>query len=224
MSEVLKVEEPGSPQRAISRAVSILESGGIVAFPTESFYGLGARATDEAALQRLILVKKRDPAVPILILISSLDDLATYAASIPRKALELGMRFWPGGLTLVLEASPGLSSLLTAGTGKIGIRIPGHPLAHALSRALDAPITGTSANISGRPPCTGADQVVECFGEQIDLILDGGTTEGTRPSTVLDVTTTPPLLIREGIIKAEDIIESEIYGDIRVSTQQEEHR
>jgi L-threonylcarbamoyladenylate synthase len=222
MSKVVNVEKAGFAQRAITRAVSIIEAGGLVAFPTETFYGLGAGATNESALRRLFLVKKRDPGVPILILISSMEELSEYAASIPREALELGWKFWPGGLTMVLEASPRVSSLLTAGTGKIGIRISGHPLARALTLALDVPITGTSANISGRPPCTSADQVVECLGSHIDLILDGGITKGTPPSTVLDVTSSPPLLIREGIIKAEEIIDSGIYEEIRVSAQQED--
>lgn len=224
MSEVVTVEDASFLQRAVQRAVSVIETGGMVAFPTESFYGLGVGATNESALERLFLVKKRDPAVPVLILISSLEELSEYAASIPREALELGRRFWPGGLTMVLKASPWLSSLLTAGTGKIGIRIPGHPLAHALTLALNVPITGTSANISGSPPCTSAEQVVQSFGNRIDLILDGGITEGTQPSTILDVTITPPLLLREGIITVEEIIRSEIYTDIRVSTHQEKYR
>lgn len=219
MSEVVKIGETESPQKGIKKAVSIIEEGGIVAFPTESFYGLGVDATNPSALERLFRVKKRDPALPILILIFSIDELSKYALSIPPEALELGRRFWPGGLTMVLQSSQAIPSLITAGTGKIGIRISSHPLAHALTRALNVPVTGTSANISGKPPCTRADQVVECLGEQLDLILDGGITEGTHPSTLLDVTSDPPLLIREGIIKAEEIIGSGIYGEILTSTQ-----
>jgi len=219
MIEVVKIAEAEPPPRGIQKAASIIEKGGVVAFPTESFYGLGAAATNSSALQRLFQVKKRDPALPILILISCIDELSRYAASIPPEALELGRLFWPGGLTMVFEASQGLPSLLTAGTGKIGIRISGHPVAHALTLALKVPITGTSANISGKPPCTRAEQVVELFGGQLDLILDGGITKGTHPSTVLDVTSDPPLLIREGIIKVEEIIASGIYGEIRSSIQ-----
>jgi len=220
MSEVVKLEKGGPSQRAVTRAASIIEAGGIVAFPTESFYGLGAGASQESALKRLFLIKKRDPAVPILILISSVNVLAKYTASIPPKALELARTFWPGGLTMVFEASPDLSPLLTGGTEKIGIRVSDHPIAHALTVALNIPITGTSANISGNPPCTGADQVLQYFGTKIDLILDGGITTGTQPSSVLDVTTSPPLLIREGIIKAKEIINSGIYKDLLVSPQQ----
>ncbi len=219
MIEVVTIDEAEPPQRGIQKAASIIEEGGVVAFPTESFYGLGVAATNSSALQRLFRVKKRDPHLPILILISCIDELSECTASIPLKALELGRLFWPGGLTMVFEASQGLSSLLTAGTGKIGVRISGHPVAHALTLALKVPITGTSANISGKPPCTRAEQVVELFDGQLDLILDGGITKGTRPSTVLDVTSDPPLLIREGIIKAEEIIASSIYSEILTSMQ-----
>lgn len=219
MSEVVKIDEAEPPLKDLKRAVSIIEEGGIVAFPTESFYGLGVDATNSSAIERLFLVKKRDPGLPLLILISSIDELSKYAASIPAEALELGRRFWPGGLTMVLQSSQNLPSVLTAGTGKIGIRVSSHPLANALTLALKLPVTGTSANISGRPPCTRADQVVECLSGQVDLILDGGITEGARPSTILDVTSNPPLLIREGIITAEEIIDSGIYREILVSTQ-----
>ena len=219
MSQVVKIEEAELPLKGLKRAVSIIEEGGIVAFPTESFYGLGVDATNSSAIQRIFRVKKRDPGLPLLILISSIDELSKYTASIPPEALELGRRFWPGGLTMVLQRSQAIPSLLTAGTGKIGIRVSGHPLAHALTLELNVPVTGTSANISGRPPCTRADEVVECFGGQVDLILDGGITKGTHPSTLLDVTSNPPLLIREGIIKAEEIIDSGIYREILVSTQ-----
>ncbi len=219
MSQVVKIDEAEPPLKGLKRAISIIEEGGIVAFPTESFYGLGVDATNSSAIERLFLVKKRDPGLPLLILISSIDELSKYTASIPAEALELGRRFWPGGLTMVLQSSQTLPSMLTAGTGKIGIRISSHPLAHALTLALKLPVTGTSANISGRPPCTRADQVLECLGGQVDLILDGGITEGAHPSTLLDVTSNPPLLIREGIIKAEEIIDSGIYREILVSTQ-----
>jgi len=218
MSHVVKIDQAEPPLQGLERAVLIIEEGGIVAFPTESFYGLGVDATNPSAIERLFLVKKRDPGLPLLILISAIDELPQYTASIPAEALELGRRFWPGGLTLVFQSTQTLPSVLTAGTGKIGIRISSHPLAHALTLALKRPITGTSANISGGPPCTRADQVVECLGGQVDLILDGGLTEGTHPSTLLDVTSNPPVLIREGIIKAEEIIETGIYRELLTST------
>jgi L-threonylcarbamoyladenylate synthase len=203
-----------SLNESLKKAVAILSEGGVVAFPTESFYGLGVDATNPHAIKRLFKIKQRDPGFPILILISSLSELPQYTASIPPEGERLGIEFWPGGLTMIFHSSPILPSVLTAGTGKIGIRISSHPLAIAITRALNTPITGTSANISGMPPCTRAEQVIECFGNEVDFILDGGTTEGKHPSTILDVTCDPPLLIREGIVKAERIIGSGIYKKI----------
>ena len=214
MSYLVKIGSDESLREGINEAVKVISEGGIVAFPTESFYGLGVDATNPHAIKRLFRIKKRDPDLPILILISSLRRLPKYVASIPPGAKRIGKEFWPGGLTMIFRSSPVLPSVLTAGKGKVGIRVPSHPLANALSRAVDVPITGTSANISRRPPCIMADQVVECLGDDLDLILDGGITEGGYPSTILDVTCDPPLIIREGIIRAEEIIKSGIYKRI----------
>jgi len=214
LSSLAKIDSDESLRKGLDEAVEIILEGGIVAFPTESFYALGVDATNPHAIQRLFKIKKRDPDLPILILIPSLRELPKYVASIPQGAKRMGEEFWPGGLTMIFESSPVLPSVLTAGKGKVGIRISGHPLAHALSRALDVPITGTSANISGRPPCMRAGQVAKCLGNDLHLILDGGTTEGKYPSTILDVTVDPPLVIREGIVKAERIIKSGIYKEI----------
>jgi L-threonylcarbamoyladenylate synthase len=201
-------------QKGLINAIKIISEGGIVAFPTESFYGLGVDATNTDAVENLFQIKKRDHDLPILILISSLRDLPRYVAYIPSRAKRLGEKFWPGGLTMVFQSSPVVSSALTSSTGKVGIRISSHPLAHTLSKALNVPITATSANISGMPACIKADQVVEWFNNTVDLILDGGETQGKCPSTILDVTTEPPVIIREGMVKVEEIIKSGIYKKI----------
>jgi len=214
LSYLVKIDSDESLRKGLDKAVEIILQGGTVAFPTESFYGLGVDATNPHAIKRLFKIKKRDPHLPILILIPSLRELPKYVASIPQGAKRMGEEFWPGGLTMIFQSSPVLPSVLTSGKGKVGIRISSHPLAHALSRALKIPMTGTSANISGRPPCMRADQVVECLGNDVDLILDGGPTEGTNPSTVLDVTVHPPSLIREGIVDAEEIMRTGIYREI----------
>jgi len=218
LSQVVKVDSPESLRQGIWKAKKILLKGGIVALPTESFYGLGADATNPQALTRIFTIKKRDSALPILILVSSLEELRKYVQSVPPQAKRMGKRFWPGGLTMIFRSSPLLPPILTADTGKVGIRISSHPVAHALSKSLPVPITGTSANISGMPPCTTADQVLGCLGADVDLILDGGSTQGEYPSTILDVTVDPPVIVREGIIKAEEIIESEIYRRIGTLT------
>lgn len=203
-----------SLQKGLIDAVRIISEGGIVAFPTESFYGLGVDATNTGAVENLFQIKKRDHNSPILILISSLRNLPQFVAHTPSSAKRLGEKFWPGGLTMIFQSSPIVSSALTSSTGKVGIRISSHPLAHTLSKTLNVPITATSANISGMPPCINANQVVEYFNSAVDLILDGGETQGKCPSTILDVTTDLFILIREGMVKAEEIIKSGIYKKI----------
>ena len=187
----------------LKRAADVINAGGVVAFPTESFYGLAVRASDEKAIQRLFGIKKRKSGQPILILIPSVEDLDRYAMYIPEIARQLIKRFWPGGLTLVFEAKPNLSHLLTAGTGKIGLRLSSHPVATALARAVGVPITGTSANISGHPACLSAEAVFRSLGKSVDLILDGGETKGGKGSTIVDVTVDPPIVLREGMVNQQ---------------------
>lgn len=191
---------------AIRKAGGVLLSGGLVAYPTESFYGLAVDATNEEAIRRLFTAKKRRPDRPVLILIPSLESLTRYVSHIPLVASQLIKTFWPGGLTLVFEAGPEISPLLTAGTGKIGIRLSSHPIATALARAIKGPITGTSANLSGTPPCRTAQEVRQSLGEKADLILDGGKTEGKIGSTILDVTVAPPQILREGMVPEAQLV------------------
>lgn len=197
---VIRVDLSEGMDKALKRAKDVLLSGGLVAYPTESFYGFGADATNDRAIQRLFLAKKRKPDRPLLILIPTADSLARYVNSVPPVARRLIGKFWPGGLTLIFEASPEISPLLTAGTGKIGIRLSSHPVATALARAIGKPITGTSANISGEPACPSAGEVLSSLQEKVDLVLDGGKTPGETGSTILDVTTDPPRILREGMV------------------------
>ena len=188
------------------KAAGILHSGGLVGYPTESFYGLGADAANETAIDRLFFVKKRKPGKPVLLLIPTVLSLERYAAHVSETAERLISAFWPGGLTLVFQARKEVSPLLTGGTGKIGIRVSSHPGAEALTRAFGAAVTGTSANISGEPPCNTPDGVLRAFGKEVEMILDGGKTPGQKPSTVLDVTRCPHALLREGLISKEMLI------------------
>ena len=201
---VIKEEDYGF---GLDEAKKILQSNGIVAFPTESFYGLAVNALNEEAIQRLFLVKKRQSDQPLLILIHDVNVLPKYVEPVPGIARELMDRFWPGGLTLIFQAGPNISLLLTAGTGKIGIRLSSHPIATALARAIDGPITGTSANISHQPACISAEEVDYSLGEEVDLILDGGKTRGGKGSTIVDVTMDPPHILREGMIGRDQIKE-----------------
>ena len=199
-NEFITVGKEKSLKTGLTRAAEVILAGGVVALPTESFYGLAVNATDEKAIQRLLAIKERQEDHPILILISAKELLPRYVAYIPEIAYQLIEQFWPGGLTMVFEAGPTISPLLTAGTGKIGVRLSSHPMPTLLARAVGTPITGTSANISGRQACTTANDVFNAMGNGVDLILDGGETEGGKGSTILDVTVNPPVVLREGLI------------------------
>jgi len=205
LARILKTDTQDSFQTAIKDAAEVILSGGVVAVPTESFYGLAVHALDEKAIGRLFAVKRRREDNPVLILIPSKEGLSSYVTEVHEKGRKLMERFWPGGLTMVFFAGPILPRSLTAGTGKIGVRLSSHPVPTELARAVGAPITGTSANRSGRPSCSTAEEVMEALGEDIDLILDGGKTEGGKGSTVLDVTTDPPVVLREGIVSRNEL-------------------
>jgi L-threonylcarbamoyladenylate synthase len=211
-----KIDSTQSLKDGVSIGAETILKGGVVALPTESFYGLSVDATNAQAVDKIFAIKQRGPEQPILILISSVGELAKYVTAVPPAAKQLAKRFWPGGLTMIFESAPILPSSLTGGTGKIGIRISSHPVARAIQTALPVPISGTSANISGAPPCTTADQVIECLGTEVDLVLDGGPTQGKDPSTVLDVTVDPPLIVREGMIRAEEIMSAGIYERLAI--------
>ena len=174
--------------------------------PTESFYGLAVSVLDEAALRRLLSIKRRPEKKPILILISSADELYRYVARVPPVATKLIRRFWPGGLTLVFQGKENLSPILTSGTGLIGVRLSSHPVPTEMARLAGVAITGTSANVSGEPPCMNAAQVMKAIGNDLDLVIDGGKTPGGKPSTVLNVAVQPPEILREGIISADLLV------------------
>jgi len=203
-SRLLKIDERNF-REVIQEAAQVIHEGGVVAVPTESFYGLAVHALDEKAIGRLFAVKRRREDNPVLILIPSKEGLSSYVTEVHEKDRKLMKRFWPGGLTMVFFAGPILPRSLTAGTGKIGVRLSSHPVPTELARAVGAPITGTSANRSGRPSCSTAEEVMEALGEDIDLILDGGKTAGGKGSTVLDVTTDPPVVLREGIVSRNEL-------------------
>jgi L-threonylcarbamoyladenylate synthase len=203
--KIIKVDTKKGLEAGLKTAAALIKRGGAVAFPTESFYGLGVNATDERAVQHLFHIKKRRSDRPVLILIPNRDMLDRYVARIPESADKLIAHFWPGGLTLVFEAGPDTPQSLTGGTGRIGVRISSHPVATGLSLNAGLPITGTSANLSGEPAATRAEQVVGSLQDSVDLILDGGPTQGGKGSTILDVTVDPPRILREGMVGRDDL-------------------
>ncbi len=200
MPETIKID-PGDPDpRSIEKVLAVLKAGGVIAYPTETFYGLGADAKNEKAVDRIFSVKGRDFKKPIPVIIGPGQDLASLVSEIPQPALSLMKRFWPGPLTILFRAAPSINSRLTGGTGKIGIRLSSHPVAVGLAEAVRGPITATSANLSGQDECITADEVLASLGEKIDLVVDGGLSPGGKGSTIVDITVDPVRIIREGVI------------------------
>lgn len=195
-------------EQAIDKAVRLVQDGGLVAFPTETYYGLGVDPFNTDALQRLFHVKKRAAHLPILVLVGSVDQAATLAARpLPDSFYLLAQHFWPGPLTLVCSALPQLPSALTGGTGTIGMRHSSGEVAGRLVDALGAPITATSANISGRSPAANAEQVAHYFHNSVDMVIDGGQTPGVKGSTLVLCTDTSVRCLREGALSRSAINE-----------------
>lgn len=198
--------DPVNPQPAIMKqAGAAVRRGELVAFPTETVYGLAADAFNLEAVARVYEVKGRPAGNPLPVQVASADDLSGLAREIPEAAWPLMEAFFPGPLTLVLPASGGLPDLVTAGTGKVGIRVPDHPVALALIREAGGPIVAPSANISGEPPPTTAEEVLAYLDGRIEIVLDAGPTQLKTASTVVDLTERPPKILRVGSISAEAV-------------------
>lgn len=189
----------------ILEAAQIVCSGGVVVFPTTSLYGLAADASNPFAVAKVFAIKQRPVNKPILILVPGLYDIQNLVRDIPLAAERIMAALWPGKLTLVFKAGNGLPPSLTAGTGKIGIRLPVYPVARLLVCAAGIPITATSANLSGQIGCSRVSSLDPAIGAAVDLILDAGPLEGGAGSSILDVSEDPPVLLREGSISRSRI-------------------
>lgn len=211
----IKVDPENPDPESIKKAAEIIRSGGLVAFPTETVYGLGANAFDERAVNRIFLVKGRPSWNPLIIHISSIDMVKLVSRSAPDIFYALAEKFMPGPLTLVVESSEMVPDITTAGLRTVGVRIPGHPVALALIKESGVPIAAPSANRFGKPSPTSALHVIEDLGDSIELILDGGETKIGIESTVLDITRTPPLILRPGGVSKEEI--EGVVGRVEVS-------
>ncbi|MFQ6118133.1 MAG: L-threonylcarbamoyladenylate synthase, partial [Candidatus Bipolaricaulia bacterium] len=187
-------------QKSISRAAEVINAGGLVAYPTETYYALGADALCPSAVEKVYRAKGRDFHKALTILVDRRESLHTLVAQIDPAAEKLMERFWPGPLTIIFAASEKVPALLTAGTGRVGIRVPSSIVARALASTAGRPLTATSANPSGRGGLTRAEDVSAVLGEKIDLILDGGETPGGPESTIVDATVSPPALVRAGAV------------------------
>jgi L-threonylcarbamoyladenylate synthase len=203
--------DPGS-RDAPRRALQVLRASGLVAFPTDTFYALGAAAWDEAAVARVFAAKRRPREDPLPVLVADRDQWRTLVADLPEAALRLADRFWPGALTIVCRRGPGVPAALAGGGDTIGIRQPALPAAVGLCQALGGPIVGTSANTHGLPAPMTAALVASDLGAEVDLILDGGRCPLARASTVIDVTRTPAVIVRAGAVPADAL--REVLGEV----------
>lgn len=207
MTDVLIVDPAAPDAAAIARAAEVLRRGGLVAFPTETVYGLGAHALDRAAVRRIFDAKGRPATDPLIVHIASLDRLAPLVAAIPDAARTLALRFWPGPLTLVLARSPAIPDEVTAGLATVAVRVPAHPIARALLAAAAIPIAAPSANLFSRPSPTLAAHVLQDLEGRIDLVIDGGPATVGVESTVLDLSSGVPTILRPGAVTRERLLE-----------------
>ncbi len=192
-------------EQQIERGIALLKQGRLVAYPTDTVYGLGANASLPRAVARVYRVKERSPDKALPLLVANPSQIAGLAESVPLLAQRLIARFMPGALTIVLTKSSAVPDTMTAGGSTIAVRIPKHPVPIALIKGLGAPIIGTSANLSGRPSPLTADEVRSQLDDRIDLIIDGGRCPGGKESTIIDLTGREPLLLREGAITREEL-------------------
>lgn len=202
---IIRPAETGISE-ALEKASEIIKKGGVIAYPTETFYGLGVKFNDIAALRKLYKIKHRSRNQALPLIIGEKMLLQLIASSITDSAEKLADKFWPGPLTLLLPAKPDISEFITAKTGNIAVRIPGKSFALDLVLSLGFPITATSANISGMPPADNADGVIRYFGNAIDLIIDCGKTPGGKPSTIVDASGEKIRFLRAGAVSIKKVL------------------
>lgn len=190
---------------SLAEALARLARGELVAYPTETVYGLGADPFQPAALERLLAAKGRGAERGLSLLVADAGALARWAPGLPAAARRLAARFWPGPLTLLVAAPRGLAAEVSGGTGKVGVRVPAWGVTRAICAAVGRPITATSANVSGTPATADPGEVERAIGDRLDLIIDTGKTPGGAPSTIVDATGAHPVLVREGAIAWSEI-------------------
>lgn len=202
---MMKVDPSNPEKETIAKAADILRHGGLVAFPTETVYGLGADALNPEAVKKIFIAKGRPSDNPIIVHIAELSHLEVVAADIPAKAVELIERFWPGPLTLIFEKSSRVPDAVTGGQNTVAVRMPKDKVALALINAFGGPVAAPSANLSGRPSGTTGAHVCQDFAGKIDMVLDSGPVAIGLESTVLDLSTQPPAILRPGAVTSEQL-------------------
>lgn len=203
--KILRVDPLHPKHELINEAALVIKNGGVIAFPTQHLYGLGADAFNADAVNRVFEIKRRPHDKPLLVLIDKPYDLTRLVQQVPYAATRIMERFWPGAVTIVFKAKHILPINLTAGTERIGVRMPEHPVALALTTAAQGPITATSANITGNSGCSLASEMDPLITDKLDLIIDVGALKGGMGSTVVDVTGDSPKILRQGAVSEKDI-------------------
>lgn len=198
---------PANRTAALNRALQWLRQGQVVAFPTDTVYGVGVRSDDVGAVARLYEAKGRPRTLALPLLLAEAADMELVCRDIPPAAWRLAERFWPGGLTLVLWRGARVPDLVSGGRPTVGVRQPDHPLPRELARQLGVPLASSSANLSGGASPAAAPEVLAQLAGRIPLVLDGGPCRAAQPSTVLDLTVEPPAILRRGPIRPEEIAE-----------------
>jgi L-threonylcarbamoyladenylate synthase len=205
--KILPVDAAAPQRDVIARAVAVLQSGGMLVFPTQGLYGLGVAALNAPAVESIFNLKGRNRAKPILVLIDTLRMLASVAEPPSALIRSLMTHFWPGGVTFVVHARAGLPVVLTGGGAKIGVRQVAHPVARAIVQAMQTPITGTSANLSGSDGCALVADIDPAVIDRVDLVLDAGRLTGGTGSTVVDCTAEKPVILRAGAVPVDEIMD-----------------
>jgi L-threonylcarbamoyladenylate synthase len=214
---VLKVDPADPEPGEIEKAVELLKAGKLVAFPTDTVYGVGADVFNDEAVEQIFAAKKREPDKPLQVLIASKSDLQIIARTQSDALDRLASEFWPGPLTIVMPAREGFPRRVSCGRDTIGVRMPANAIALKLIEAFGGPVAATSANVSGLPDPVDAEGVMEYLGGKIHLIIDGGSTPGNVPSTVLDISVHPPVVIRQGKLRFEDL--KRVLGTVNISAE-----
>jgi L-threonylcarbamoyladenylate synthase len=199
-------------QQQVEAGIFILKQGGIVAFPTDTVYGLGACASIPQAVERIYQVKERPRNMALPLLLAHISQISEVAEFVPQVAWLLADKFLPGALTIVLYKAKSVPDIITAGGKTVAIRVPAYPVPVALAQGLGVPIVGTSANLSGKPSALTAGEVHSQFGDKLDLVINGGRCPGGRESTIVDVTGEVPVVLREGAVSREEL--QRVCGEI----------
>lgn len=190
----------------VKKAVEILCAGGIVAFPTDTVYALGADIYNDEAVKKIFYTKNRPLNLPLPLLISEASEVAVLTSQQSAYVSGLMRMYWPGGLTIIFHKAPTFTSLAAVGTNKIGIRVPDHPVARLLIKSFGKPVVGTSANLHGKNTAVTAEEVRKQLGNQVDFIIDADPCPTGTESTIIDTTATPPVIVRKGMIPEKEIM------------------